>query len=371
MTPNVLFTRDSATVRLLALVASLYSPRLLTVDLNMFSKPINWLCVLSLAVIFAPNSARAETWAGLLSDVLGYLNMDRAHLRDKLHSGEIIYAGMPEHEDLPEQLAVGGTLMLIPKPSGQEIVQKFLNAEGLTKHAGSETLAIFQEDSSAPFGSASLPTTEWAAITSPSASETFNLSAAEAQMLQKNVHQFKQAYEALLYGRFRSYYHEGLAGIRPYERPRKTDDPSLEIRTALAGFTFLDKHFPTLRESILGKPVASIDQEQFFLLHESEINNKPMHMLSRQIFEITGDWGIGADLQFYATHGLNAGFVLMGVVPYQQGSLVFALFHVFTNEVLGFGSSLKKRVGRARANELIASYFESVRQQLDASAEEN
>ena len=318
------------------------------------------------ASLMWPSAASAETWNALLSDLLGYLNMDRAHLRQQLHAGEIIYAGMPEHEELPEQLAVGGTLMLLQQQPAEHVVRAFVDVEQMVQHAGSEILGLFSADDPSPFADVGLPPAELRALGSGAAAAQFNISATEAKRIRTGTPITTETYRSLLQGRFQRYYNQGLPGLEPYKRPQRTDDPARELQTALDGFQFLDNHFPAFYNAILGAPAAHEQSaEQLFVLHETESNGRTLHVLSRQLFEINDAWGLGADLQFYATHGLNAGFVLMGVVPYQQGSLVFALFHLFTNEVLGFGSTLKKRIGRGRATEILTAYFHTVRRQLE------
>ncbi len=325
--------------------------------------PLLWACLL------LPIHASAENWNALLSDLLSYLNMDRAHLREQLHAGEIIYAGMPEHEQLPEQLAVGGTLMLLRQQPAEHVVRAFVDVEKMVQHAGSDVLGKFSARDTSIFGELALSSAELRAFGSDSAPAQFNLSATEMRRLSSSSPVRKADYQRLLQGRFHRYYEHGLSGLEPYVRPQRTDNPARELRTALDGFSFLDDHFPAFYGAILGAPVGhEYAAEQLFVLHETESDGRKIHVLSRQLFEINDAWGLGADLQFYATHGLNAGFVLMGVVPYQQGSLVFALFHLFTNEVLGFGSALKKRIGRGRATEILTSYFQSVREQLEPAA---
>lgn len=330
------------------------------------------VCLVALAICFAAPAVRAEQWAGLLQDVLQYLKMDEAHLRDALHAGEILYTGMPDHEVLPEQLSVAGTLMLVQHRDAQSVVDAFIHSESLLEHARAETLVSFVEARPIQFESVVLPRDELTLLASSRARERFNLSSAEAAALRNAGPERMAAYRKLLYQRSVDYYQNGLEGLSPYERARSTDDPARELRAALDDITFLRRHFPTMHAALLARPAAQpAGVEQVFLLNQLQIADRPAYMLSRQIFEVQGPWGIGADLQFYSAHTLNTGLVIMAVVPYAERSLVFALLHLFTDELLGFGSSMKKKVGRVRAIEFMSTHFRNVRRDLEAAVRQD
>jgi hypothetical protein len=62
---------------------------------------------------------------------------------------------------------------------------------------------------------------------------------------------------------------------------------------------------------------------------------------------------IGADVHFYVSREYNAMLTLIGVVPYGQEWMVFAVNHTFTDQVQGFGSSARRAIARdLMANEL-------------------
>jgi hypothetical protein len=53
--------------------------------------------------------------------------------------------------------------------------------------------------------------------------------------------------------------------------------------------------------------------------------------------------------QFYAGHSYNSNQLTIACLPYRDGSLVFYANRTFTDQVAGFGSSLKHSIGREQA----------------------
>ena len=53
-----------------------------------------------------------------------------------------------------------------------------------------------------------------------------------------------------------------------------------------------------------------------------------------------------ADREFYVSHGYNTSQSIAGLIPVPEGTVVFYRSRVSTDQVAGFGSSLKKGIGR-------------------------
>jgi hypothetical protein len=56
-------------------------------------------------------------------------------------------------------------------------------------------------------------------------------------------------------------------------------------------------------------------------------------------------WAI-ADREFYVSHGYNTSQALAGLIPVPEGTLIVYASRVSTDQVAGFGSSVKKKIGR-------------------------
>ena len=71
-------------------------------------------------------------------------------------------------------------------------------------------------------------------------------------------------------------------------------------------------------------------------------------------------WAI-ADREFYVSHGYNTSQALSGLIPVPEGTLVVYATWVSTDQVAGFGSSAKKRIGRSVMANQITGIFERSR----------
>ena len=77
------------------------------------------------------------------------------------------------------------------------------------------------------------------------------------------------------------------------------------------------------------------------------------------------DHTVAMDLQFYAQHSYNSMLTLVACVPVEEGTLVLSAIRVYTDQVTGFGSGMKKEIGRKRVSEAMTEYFREMRQVLE------
>ncbi len=330
-----------------------------------FGPRIFWV----LLVMLVASNASAEQWDILLDDMLAYLKMDQHTLRNGLHSGEIIYTGMPEHVMLEEEIAVGGTLMLLKTHSPQVVVDVFISAESLVNHMEFSSAEQIHDLEKSFFNVVELPKRDLDLLAKKNVAKFYNLSKHEVARIQASRPPGIDDYRAMLHGRLHAYVTHGLHGIEQYSGNKRRYNPALEIQSAIRGAAFLSRHFPEAYHAITDFPEDSDPLvEDHFLLIERDVDGRRVHAISRQVFEVTKEAGIGADIQFYVSTSYNAMFVLVGVIPFENGSLVFALLHMFTDEVVGLGSGLKKSIGTKRAVEFMTQHFVRIRQTLEDQA---
>ena len=313
-----------------------------------------------------PSFACAEQWDGLLDDMLVYLKMDQKTLRKRLDSGEIIYTGMPEHSILEEEIAVGGTLMLLPSHTPQAIVDEFISAESLVNHMEFSSAKQIHDLEQSFFDNVELPKRDLELLAKKNVANLFNLSKRDMVTIQASRPPQIEDYRAMLHGRLDAYVNHGLHGVEQYSGNKRRYNPALEIQSAMTDAEYLRRHFPGAYHAIMDFPEDHGPAvEDNFMLVERDVDGRRVHAISRQVFEVTNEAGIGVDMQFYVSTTYNAMFVLIGVIPFEGGSLVFALIHLFTDEVVGFGSGLKKSIGTKRAAEYMTQHFKRIRRSLD------
>jgi len=68
--------------------------------------------------------------------------------------------------------------------------------------------------------------------------------------------------------------------------------------------------------------------------------------LSAELRRRDAQVAIGADVHFYASREYNSMLTVIGVIPYEEQWMVFVINQTFTDQVLGFGSSVRRSMGR-------------------------
>ena len=57
---------------------------------------------------------------------------------------------------------------------------------------------------------------------------------------------------------------------------------------------------------------------------------------------------------------------LVACVPVEEGTLVLSAIRVYTDQITGFASGMKKEVGRKRVSEAMTEYFQEMREVLES-----
>jgi hypothetical protein len=267
---------------------------------------------------------------------------------------------------LEEEIAVGGALMLLRAHSPQVIVDEFISAESLVNHMEFSSAKQIHDLERSFFDNVELPKRDLKLLAKKNVANYFNLSKHDVATIQASGPPQIEDYRAMLHGRLSAYVNHGLHGVEQYSGNKRRYNPALEIQSAMTDAEFLRRHFPGAYHAIMDFPEDHGPAvEDNFMLVERDVDGRRVHAISRQVFEVTNEAGIGVDMQFYVNTSYNAMFVLIGVIPFEDGSLVFVLLHMFTDEVVGFGSGLKKSIGTKRAVEYMTQHFTRIRRSLD------
>ena len=129
----------------------------------------------------------------------------------------------------------------------------------------------------------------------------------------------------------------------------------------------MKKHFPTFFASLSRFPAqlpADTDSQFYWLKRVSD--ERPAFVLSHRMVERTNEHTAAMELQFYVQHSYNSMLTLVAGVPVKEGTLVLSAICVFTDQVIGFGSSIKKDIGRKRVAKAMTDYFREMRKALES-----
>lgn len=316
-----------------------------------------------------------------VDDAIVELGFESARKAD-LESGKIISVGLPNMERQPTELTVGAAMMLVrrPLPSVSEALlsdDSFrVNSEILdfraigNGNAGREEIdGIFDKA-----GYLETESEEAGKLLKVQPGETFNFSEDEIEKFRSlpavndRVHEKVSSVLAYtLQQRFLDYVEGGLAAVEPYARKGgKTASPQQELTTAFASLKLVKKHFPTFYANLTGFPAPlPADTESHFYWIKRIADERPAFVLSHRMVERKNNYTVAMELQYYAQHSYNSMLTLIACVPVEQGTLVLSAIRVFTDQVTGFASGMKKEVGRKRVAEAMNEYFRETRRLLE------
>lgn len=166
----------------------------------------------------------------------------------------------------------------------------------------------------------------------------------------------------LLLARYQAYLERGLGGMAPYERRSGACEPSGELRRASDAARLLKQHAPALQQVLLsypqGKP-AGLEEHFYWLRYNHD--GRPNYTLRQRMDLAVGEVFATADREFYVSHGYNTSQAFAGLITVPEGTLVVYRSRVSTDQVAGFGSSVKKGIGRSVMAKQLTDIFERSR----------
>lgn len=177
----------------------------------------------------------------------------------------------------------------------------------------------------------------------------------------------KKAVEKLLrnqlLSRYQAYHAEGLTGIPPYARGRgKEVWANDELVEATMAAKVLEKHSPAFFEVLLKYPDAKPPGlEEWYYWVNYEVSSRPNLILSHRLALQAGDSFIVGERHFFVSHEYNSLQAVGGLLSTEEGALAIYLYRVSTDQVAGFGSSIKRAAARMLMGKPIGRLFEKLR----------
>ena len=325
---------------------------------------VRMLLIFALSSPFSVFSANLPDSQELIQQ-LGVSQQDHA----KLDQGEIIYFNVAESNE--KELAAGAALYL---PAAPAKVVGLIKSKGLTSIDTAVTAEGVIPSQATPdafkgfgFKSGSDEAADFLAATPGS---QFNLSTEEFQSLKSanpaQPEAASDAYRKILLQRWQAYRKNGLKGIATYDRGNGSEaNPGGELRTATQDSKVLARYFPELYKAWLNYPAAlPAGAEETFIWRNRQVESRPTAILLHRILLSTDAGEVILSRQFYAGHSYNSNQLTIACLPYRDGSLVFYANRTFTDQVAGFGSSLKHSVGGEQARSEMAKQLKNLRKAI-------
>ena len=176
-----------------------------------------------------------------------------------------------------------------------------------------------------------------------------------------------QAYRRVLADRFAAYRDNGLDGIANYVHDRKRLEPSQQLRAVEAtAEDVLTTFFPDFWTALTTFPAGqSPDVSSQFFWVKRAVEGRPAFILIHQMTQAADDFLLLSQRQFYVGHTYESLQVLSLALPTDDGTIVFSLNSVATDQITGFFSGLAQSIGQTRTRDSMVSHFENVRQTLE------
>ena len=353
---------------------AIFCPRESTDMLDVFC---NFRVSIFFVLLITPSLVVAQPAAcgsPFFNDLAQYLGLSEHQTR--LEQGDVIHTALLADEQLPEEIVAVGAMLLVRGVEPRTVINAFMADETFRKVHKVERFQALSESEQVTFTFGQLtvePESDLArAFRNPD--RNFNLSLQESANLKavnvkgkQGIWEAEQVWRNILENRLESFIDSGVRGIKSYSGSHTRGfTPATELTTAIKSFSFLEKQFP-LFVSALSAPSSVPEPEfsrQYFWL-ETQFDNQSLWALSSELRLLRKDSAMASDLHFYASRGYFSMLTIIGVVPYCDHSLAFAVNHTYTDAVLGFAAGFKRRVGRKRVAEALSLHLETVRLQLE------
>ncbi len=316
-----------------------------------------------------------------IDKIMAHLAFDKSY-KKALLNGKILSTGMPEMEKLREELAVSAVMLVVRAPM-EKVVAAYLNGESFRQ--SDDTMAYHLIHTTPKTALPEKKDFDTAGFTKGELSEvkklmdfkggaTFNFSRDEIKQFRSVDPKDPAVGEKvslilrqILAQRCQSYFSRGLMGVAPYERDRgKQSFPGRELTVAVASTQLLENHFPDFYQSLLKYPeIIGKNIKNDFYWFKNKLDNRPVFQLCHYMTDIRSHYAIVAELRFYVEHTYNSMSTVIGCVPFEGGTVVFCINRTFTDQVAGFGSSLKRNIGRRRIEDAVSKHFAKLRSILE------
>ena len=162
--------------------------------------------------------------------------------------------------------------------------------------------------------------------------------------------------QAILKGRYEAYRKNGLSGI---------SGSAGELLGLAINETRSLGRLPGYAEALLSFPADSFPgMEHRFFAYEQETDGKPAFILSHRAAVRGEHDALITEQRYYVSQPYICRFIANDCFEVRGGTLVFYVSTVFTDQVAGFGSTLKHSVGRRRMLATVAANLKRIREQL-------
>jgi hypothetical protein len=323
-------------------------------------------------------ASKAPDGKSLAGKLLSYLGLDQGK-RAQLESGDVVHNGLSGRDQLPEEIVAAGAMLLVKAPEAGVVVDAFLHAETFLRIHRVQRFQALAGGSVELGALSTMPLPDVGRLQEfvKAPARNLNLNTAEAEKLQSLSptagdleSRVRTTLAEIFATRLNAYARQGLPGVQPYVRANgEVVSPAVELRNAIRGLAFLADEFPGFVDA-LGAPASEANSRltrQYYWM-DRRVDNDNVLALSAELRRRDARGAIGADVHFYASREYNAMLTLIGVIPYGEDWVVFAINHTLTDQVRGFGSSARRAIGRDLVANELGKHLAETRRRLSTGS---
>ena len=157
-----------------------------------------------------------------------------------------------------------------------------------------------------------------------------------------------QAIRDMLAERHRSYLRSGLKGVDSYARARgRLQSPAEDLRLSATTAEHLKAFEPTLHETLSRYHTEGLrDVRGTFLWSIASIEERRGLVLEHRLESVAEDVHVSFQRAYYVSHSMDAMQAVVGLRETVEGTLFVYVSQLWTEQVTGVGSSLKRSLGR-------------------------
>lgn len=107
--------------------------------------------------------------------------------------------------------------------------------------------------------------------------------------------------------------------------------------------------------------------EEFFYWLNIDVFGRPTYVLVHRMLYHVDDAALAVERQYYASHDYNSMLQGMAALPTKDGTILFYIGRVSTDQVGGVGSSMKHPVSRAITAPYIKDMFREMQTKMGSN----
>ncbi len=177
-----------------------------------------------------------------------------------------------------------------------------------------------------------------------------------------------ELYQDILRERYHAYRRNGLDGVESYMRDY---DEIYQLGPAVTAgsesLNLLQIHYPEFYRILREFPNTDDDVTHRYFWKKKYVENRPALVLDHMMIYRRDNYAIVAEREFYVGHTYYGAQFIVGMMNWNDGTLVILLSQTFTERVAGFMSPIRHAIGRNMVKKTLRNFMAKITNNLTDS----